>query len=62
MKILGLLRSWSKKENSKLTLQEQQNTVLNLNLNFPEYSLCSLGFFLPNAWRPAATIYTILLL
>lgn len=51
MKILGLLQSWSKKENSKLTLQEQQNTVPNLNLNLPVYSLCSLGFFLPNAWR-----------
>lgn len=33
MKILGLLQSWSKKENNKLTLQEQKNTVLNLNLN-----------------------------
>lgn len=62
MKILGLLESWSKKENSKLTLQEQQNTVPNLNWNLPVYSLCSPGFFLPNARRPATTVYTILLL
>lgn len=62
MKILGLLESWSKKENSKLTLQGQQKTVLNLNGNLPVYSLCSLGFFLPNIQRPATTVYTILLL
>lgn len=34
----------------KLTLQKQKkkNTVVNLNLNFPVYSLCSFGFLLAN--------------
>lgn len=31
-----------------LTLQNQKNTLVNLNLNFPVYSCCSLGVLLAN--------------
>lgn len=36
------------KKKKNLTLQNQKNTVVNLSLNFPVYSLYSLGFLLAN--------------